>query len=130
MSERGGVFTVSGDDDDVLSLVELVLGALLLEEADHLINTVQSSVEVGPRFPAMACRQRQSWNLRSGPVGGSRRTKHGPTVVVEIHQIPDDIICACTYFRVPDVHYILSFAREGQHVELQLDLIAVQLERR
>lgn len=54
--ELGGVFTVGGDDDDVLSLIEVILGALCLKQADHLVNTMQRGVQVGPRFPPVACR--------------------------------------------------------------------------
>lgn len=63
-------------------------------------------------------------------MGECGTNKHGPTMVVKIHQIPDDIICASTYFCVCDVHNILSFTSEGHHMEFQLHFIAVQLERR
>lgn len=49
-------------------------------------------------------------------------------MVVKLPQIPDDVVCASTYFRFRDVHYVLSFASERQHVEFELDFIAVQLE--
>lgn len=88
--------------------------------------------------PWPADKYMESWNLESEekndfyrcPLCECRRNKHGPTMIVKFHQIPDDIICASTYFRVSDVHYIFSFTSEGQHMELQLDFIAVQLERR
>lgn len=89
-------------------------------------------------LPWTADKHMKSWNLKSDgkygfyrcPVDAWGRNKHGPTLRVKIHHIPDDIICTSADLRVCDVHNILGFTREGQHVELQLDLIAVQLERR
>lgn len=58
------VVTVCFYDDDVLGLVKVVLGAVSLEVADHLIDTSQGSVEVGARLFSMACRRTNAkrWN--------------------------------------------------------------------
>lgn len=49
------VFTICFYDDDVLSLIKMAVGTARLKEADHLIDTVQRSVEVGARLMTMAC---------------------------------------------------------------------------
>lgn len=89
-------------------------------------------------FPWTAEKYMKSWNLKIWwkvwffyrcPVAEWGRNKHGPTLRVKIHHIRDDIIRTSADLRFCDVHNILGFTGEGQHVELQLDLIAVQLER-
>lgn len=49
-------------------------------------------------------------------------------MVVELPQIPYDIFDATTYIRLSDVYNVFSLAGERQHVELELHLVAVQLE--
>lgn len=48
------MFTIGRYDDDVLGLVEVVLGAVLLEEAHHLVDPVQGGVQVGARLLPVA----------------------------------------------------------------------------
>lgn len=57
-----------------------------------------------------------------------RNNEPSPTVVVELHQIPYDVVGATTYLRVCDVYNIFSLTGKWQHMELQLHLVAVQLE--
>lgn len=49
-------FTISFYDDNVLSLIEIIVGGVLLEVTDHFTDTVQRGVEVGACFTAVACR--------------------------------------------------------------------------
>lgn len=51
----------------------------------------------------------------------------GPTQVVELLQAPNDVVRVAT-FRLHDVHDVSRLAGKRQHVELQLHLVAVQLE--
>lgn len=55
-SMRSCVLTICFYDDDVLSLIKMVVGAVLFKEVDHLTDTVQGRVEVGARLTPMACR--------------------------------------------------------------------------
>lgn len=50
------VATICFYDDDVLRLVEMVPGAVLLQEADHLSDPMQGGVQVGARLTPVACR--------------------------------------------------------------------------
>lgn len=53
---RHRVSTVSGYDDDALSLIEFLLNAVCLKNTEHLVNRNQGIMEIGPRFAPMACR--------------------------------------------------------------------------
>lgn len=49
-------------------------------------------------------------------------------MVIELHQIPYDVLYTSTYSRVCDVYNVFRRAGKRQHMEFQLHLIAVQLE--
>lgn len=53
--ELHSVFTISGYDDNVLSLVEMILGPIFLKKFDCQFDTLQCSMEIGPCFTPMAC---------------------------------------------------------------------------
>lgn len=70
----------------------------------------------------------QQRDRRRSTEGQGRTESRAPTVVVELPQIPDDVVRASAYVRLGDVHDVLGLASEGQHVEFQLHFVAVQLE--
>lgn len=53
--DRSCVFTICFYDYDILSLIEMVLGAVLFKETDHLIDTIQRSIEVGSCLSSVTC---------------------------------------------------------------------------
>lgn len=54
--------------------------------------------------------------------------KQSPTVVVKVHQIIYDVLDVTTCVRFCDVYNVFGLAGKRQHMELQLYLVAVQLE--
>lgn len=51
--------TISFNNDDILGLIKMVCSAVRLEEADHLIDTLQGGEEVSARLVPVACRARR-----------------------------------------------------------------------
>lgn len=49
-------------------------------------------------------------------------------MVVELHQLPYDVISVTAYIRICDVYNVYSLTGKRQHVEVHLHLVAVQLE--
>lgn len=58
-----------------------------------------------------------------------RQNKQSHTRVVKIHDAPDDVVNVTTFF-VYDVDDVFGLGGKRQHVEIQLYIVTVQLEKK
>lgn len=72
-------------------------------------------------------RHKKIW---SNTLSERKNNKQSPTIVVKVHQTLYDVVSATAYILVSDVYDVSGFTGKRQHMELQLYLIAVQLERK
>lgn len=138
-------FTVCLYDDDILSVIKMVVFSVFLKETDHLFDSLQCCVNVGGHLSPVTYRWAKgcfalSWFI---PDLGKNATwcqwtneycvwmkkyKQAPTGVIKVRHFPYDLLRVTTYFRFCDGYNVFGLAGEWQYVELHLYLVGVQLE--